>query len=155
MSRLTLLALVAVTGCISFEHGHEDTLACRDVNDPVQITGSDVVGNYVVLDVEFGGGCEDHEFGVWWSGAVAKSLPPQVSLELKHDDHGDPCDGWLSETLWIDMSPLHGAGSEVDVDFVRGTADGTHLTRVRYAYEGPTSPPADVITLERCGRVPY
>ena len=38
--------------------------------------------------------------------AVAKSMPPQATIELRHDGHGDACEAWVTEELAIDVSSL-------------------------------------------------
>lgn len=65
--------------------------------------------------MSYGGGCGDHTFQACWNGAVAKSMPPQATIELRHAGHGDACEAWVTEELAIDVSSLleHTAGTVV------------------------------------------
>ena len=42
-------------------------------------------------------------------------MPPQATIELRHDGHGDACEAWVTEELAIDVSSLleHTAGTVV------------------------------------------
>lgn len=84
---------------------------CRTAEgDPFQVDDVRVVGDTLELDVAYGGGCETHDFSLCWpDGAFMESSPVQASLEVLHDDHGDACDAWLSETVSLDLVPLKAA----------------------------------------------
>ena len=58
-----------------------------------------IEGDCIVLDVLYSGGCQEHGFDLYFSGAVAKSMPPQASLYLFHDNKGDGCRSILKKTL--------------------------------------------------------
>jgi hypothetical protein len=40
---------------------------------------------------------------------MAESYPPQIWVELYHEDNGDACDAWVTETLTLDLLPLREA----------------------------------------------
>ena len=73
------------------------------------IDSAAIEGGNLVLNVSYGGGCEEHEFELAWDGLVLESLPAQVSLQLYHNSNNDFCEAFLSETLVFDLSEL-GAG---------------------------------------------
>lgn len=61
-------------------------------SDPViSIDTVEVRGNIMYIDVTYGGGCEQHEFDVIGSLAIAKSYPPIRSIQLVHYANGDKC----------------------------------------------------------------
>lgn len=61
----------------------------------------------LLLNVSFGGGCNDtDDFELYWNGAVAESWPLQVNFVLWHDDHDDPCDAIEQRWLAFDISPI-------------------------------------------------
>lgn len=62
----------------------------------------------LLITVTYGGGCRSHKFQLNWDGAILKSNPPQVVLELSHNNNGDTCMALLSETLQFDLSTLEG-----------------------------------------------
>ncbi|MCA9649345.1 MAG: hypothetical protein H6712_19875 [Myxococcales bacterium] len=74
--------------------------------DRFQIRGARFEGDQLVVEVEYGGGCQRHDFRVLWNGAVRRSNPPQADFLLTHDGHADPCRMILHETLRIDMLDL-------------------------------------------------
>jgi hypothetical protein len=64
------------------------------------------------VDVSFSGGCAEHTYKVCWDGSFDESTPVKAQLKLFHDSHDDSCEGLLSETITIDMSPLAAAYKE-------------------------------------------
>ncbi len=58
--------------------------------------------------VRYSGGCEDHQFSVYWDGVATKSLPPQMVVNVYHDDRGDTCEAYLSDTVRFDAQELLG-----------------------------------------------
>lgn len=61
-------------------------------SDPIiNIDTVEVRGNIMYIDVSYGGGCEEHQFEVIGSLAIAKSLPPIRAIQLVHHSNGDKC----------------------------------------------------------------
>jgi hypothetical protein len=73
-------------------------------SDPFELLSAAIVGDSLQLIVEYGGGCETHEFGLCWNGLIAESAPPQISLDLIHDANNDSCLALISESLEFDIS---------------------------------------------------
>ncbi|MDP2305489.1 MAG: hypothetical protein Q8P18_05635 [Pseudomonadota bacterium] len=66
-----------------------------------------IEGDTLSVQVEYGGGCEEHAFVVCWpDGTFAESAPVQASLELWHGGLVDGCEALLNETLELDLTPL-------------------------------------------------
>jgi len=63
-------------------------------------------GNDIVVDVAYSGGCAEHGWQLYADEAVALSMPPQLAVYMVHDDGGDDCEAYPSETLRIDASAL-------------------------------------------------
>ncbi len=63
----------------------------------------------LTLDVEYSGGCEDHEFDLVAWGGWLESFPIQVNVLLAHESHGDACDALITQGLRFDLSPLERA----------------------------------------------
>lgn len=74
--------------------------------NPFFIGNLEIQGTILHAEVAGGGGCRPHSFSVCWNGAVADSYPPQVSLELAYDAHGDPCDALITHDVQIDLTSL-------------------------------------------------
>ena len=58
----------------------------------------------MLIDVSYGGGCEDHQFQVIGSPMISKSLPPVRPIQLVHNANGDKCKMNVTKTLEIDIS---------------------------------------------------
>ena len=76
--------------------------------DGIQILSSNIEGNTLTLDCTFSGGCEPHDFHIYFNGMSAKSLPPKINIELYHDAHNDNCEAKISQTLKINLIDLLG-----------------------------------------------
>ncbi len=81
------------------------------------IENAAVVGDELVVDVAYGGGCQVHDIGLCWNGVVEESLPPQTGIDLSHDAHGDACDAWIMEQRKLDLLPIK-AGLQGEVSVV-------------------------------------
>lgn len=70
-------------------------------------------GDRLTVDVQYGGGCRDHSWNMYFNGAILKSMPPQAILHLRHTvtDGPDPCRGMPMETLQFDLSSLKNVAS--------------------------------------------
>ncbi len=78
--------------------------------DGFDIEGVRVSGRTLSVDVRYGGGCEDHEFELYWDGRLLETSPAQARLRIVHDANGDACEALRSETLTFDVSALAGSG---------------------------------------------
>lgn len=74
--------------------------------DPVNIKDARQMGDFVVLDVSYSGGCEEHVFQLETKGDFTSTYPPEVNITLKHNSNGDRCRGIMDKKLWFDLSPL-------------------------------------------------
>jgi hypothetical protein len=65
--------------------------------------------------VNYSGGCKEHTFDLYSNGMYAKSLPPQLSLCLKHTNNGDACRKLIMKELKFNVSNLKYAGKKTVV----------------------------------------
>jgi hypothetical protein len=73
-------------------------------SDPISISNLRIQGNKMLIDVSYGGGCEDHQFQVIGSPMISKSLPPVRAIQLVHVANGDKCKMNVMKTLEVDIS---------------------------------------------------
>lgn len=138
-----LLVVAAALGACA----GESASPCEVGDAPLTLVSTQVRDHYVRLDLEYSGGCEDHEFAVWWSGLVGPSSPPDVAMTIQHHDHGDGCEALIRESIWLDLSPLHQVGLGTDRFLIRfhglpGVVD--------YTVAEPAPPPsADVLEINQ------
>lgn len=74
--------------------------------DQASITSMKIDGDTLRLTVTHGGGCADHTYQLYTSGAVMKSYPPQMNIRLSHNANGDACEALITKDLAFDLSPL-------------------------------------------------
>lgn len=68
---------------------------------------------FLILNVEYGGGCKEHEFKLRWDGSSRESNPPIVLFALYHDGKGDGCKAIVQKELRFDVSQFEGVIIEV------------------------------------------
>ncbi len=74
--------------------------------------------------VSHSGGCEEHGFNAYFSGAWLKSFPPQAVIELEHlNPNNDACRSLVKDTLYFDMRPLRYEGQNTVVVKWSGNAE--------------------------------
>ena len=110
--------LVAVTGLSpQIVTGALDALApapsgaavlptCMDLSpsDNFEISGAEIVGDELHVDVGYSGGCEDHDFTLCFDSIVLDTN--FWNLAIDHDAHGDACEAFITETRKFDLTPL-------------------------------------------------
>jgi len=65
-----------------------------------------VKGDTLFVMVNYGGGCEQHDFTMNTNMMWLKSNPPQLNLFMEHNAHGDKCRAVIKETLAFDITPI-------------------------------------------------
>jgi hypothetical protein len=84
--------------------------------DPLEIASAKVMGNTLVLEVSYGGGCKQHEFRLYGSKGFLESYPVQAMIWLSHDADGDMCEALIREQLMFNLTPLK-------IEYKRGYSD--------------------------------
>lgn len=65
--------------------------------------------------VNYSGGCKEHSFDLYSNGMFAKSLPPQLSLCLKHTSNEDACRKLIIQELKFNVNNLKYPGKNTVV----------------------------------------
>lgn len=87
-------------------------------SNPLASLAGRIEADCLVLDLRYSGGCAAHAFQLHWDGSVMESMPPQVHLQLSHQDGGDHCQRMVQETLRFDLATLKsfaGQGLEIGI----------------------------------------
>lgn len=80
--------------------------------------------SYFEIIVEYSGGCEEHEFELYWDHFVAESFPMQTWMTLAHMENDDNCDGIVTDTLTIDYQSIDGfSNQDMIVHMANGSSD--------------------------------
>lgn len=150
-SRLTLAAglLCCVVGC-------NDADPCPPGTDPFEVVSHEVRGQFVRLDIQYSGGCAEHDFAVWWTGIASGSCPGGVPLELQHYASGDTCDALVTESIWVDLSPVvDGVGfcnGGIRVNFVIDRGRSVLSFQLEEGTGGSRPPSEEVMSIDlSCG----
>ncbi len=72
--------------------------------DPYDVLDIKVKGDTLAVIVQYGGGCEPHDFQMHHNMRWMKSLPPQLNLYLEHESNNDMCRAMITHTLHFDLS---------------------------------------------------
>lgn len=99
--------------------------------DPYEIDTMWMVQDTLHIKVQYGGGCEPHEFELMSNGAYAKSMPPQMTLHLEHENNDDMCRGLITEELKFDLTPIRNPSTEKLIVRV----NGLKIDPVTYTYK--------------------
>ena len=128
--------------------------------DEFSIQSHSLQGQLLTLDLQYTGGCEEHDFEVWWGGVTSASDPPIVPLELQHDAHGDACEALIEEQIVVDLSALDDVPSSTPnlrLQLVVGEGGTSTLVEVSYDRPGSASAaPADALSIDtECGTIQF
>jgi hypothetical protein len=74
--------------------------------DAAKITHVALQRNILKINVIYQGNCQEHFFGLHAETAFLLSNPPQWSLYLSHDAHGDACTEHVEKLLSFDLAPM-------------------------------------------------
>lgn len=74
--------------------------------DAITIQSAQFVGEKLKLEVAYGGGCREHEFGLYVMPYLAESYPPQGSLVLTHNGNQDLCKAIVIKEIEFDFSKV-------------------------------------------------
>jgi hypothetical protein len=74
--------------------------------DPAKITTVALERNILKINVTYRGSCQEHTFGLHGETAFLLSNPPQWSLYLSHDAHGEICTENVEQQLLFDLTPM-------------------------------------------------
>lgn len=95
---------------INSEGDNEDiitaTLGEFKKTDPISILNVKIEENSMFIVVEYSGGCKEHNFELVGNNAVAKSLPPQRSIQLQHNGNEDHCRELITDTVTANIEAL-------------------------------------------------
>jgi len=80
--------------------------------DDLVVSGATLEGDTLTLNVAYTGCSPGHPLGGCWDGFFLESFPVQVDIDVAHDDLGEACDAFPSDSVDIDLTPLREAYAE-------------------------------------------
>jgi len=82
----------------------------QDATDLFNIDSIYIHNDSLIVEVQYGGGCQVHEFSLKSNGAYLKSKPVQLNLALEHKANNDMCRALLHHRLAFDIKKTQGGG---------------------------------------------
>ena len=86
-----------------------------NTGSPISIDSAQIHGNEISFFVNYSGGCKEHTFELYSNGNYSKSLPPQLSVFLKHNNNEDNCRELISRELIFNITKLKYQGKNTVV----------------------------------------
>ena len=117
---MKLLAILSIStilfSCGVFNKNHNDeenteqaqvekAIIAKEIpdSDLVTISSATLSGNTLSINISYSGGCEEHDFQLYGSMAVMKSMPPKRAIKLVHTANGDSCREFKEKTLTFNI----------------------------------------------------
>ena len=84
----------------------QDLMADSTLSDPFTLKSAviDTVKQELYIEVQYSGGCAQHDFELIWPENIIAVFPPVYPIILNHEDNGDMCEALPTETLVIDLT---------------------------------------------------
>jgi hypothetical protein len=83
-----------------------DNVNVKLKNDYLKVLEQYVSGDYLILKVQYSGGCKEHEIKIFTTGALLKTNPPMAELFIYHDANNDSCEALITKELKINLIEL-------------------------------------------------
>ncbi len=74
--------------------------------DAFDVDSVSVSSDTLMITVNYGGGCKEHDLFVVGTTAWEDSVPPLMDVVVIHDGHLDYCKALVTETLRIGLAPI-------------------------------------------------
>mgnify|MGYP006981761326 CR=1 FL=1 len=68
-------------------------------NSPTDILAASITDSTLTLKISYDGGCKKHEFNLYGSKNIQKSLPAIRGIMLHHNNNGDDCREKIEEEI--------------------------------------------------------
>lgn len=103
--------------------------------DPITVQQVTIEGDCLVLTLQYGGGCREHQIDLAlilpWCGTPP--LPPPT-FEIRHNANGDVCEALFTQNYSFDISGIREQG-KTKVDFILQTKNSSGvMTPQTYTY---------------------
>ena len=98
---LASITALAISSCVGKSKRSESTKDTTDIVDPATVQSAvyDEEKKAIVVVVEYGGGCEHHNFDLRPDPSCMEVSPVRCSAVLTHNSNGDTCEASLTQSL--------------------------------------------------------
>jgi hypothetical protein len=120
ISRILALTLLS-WGCFRYSANQNQPVSIDDAPILIMADSEEILSSYkdkarirsisvqqsiLIMDVSFGGGCEEHEFSLYSLPAFSSERMIQADLYLSHNGKGDLCKAMVHKRLIFNLLPL-------------------------------------------------
>ncbi|MBI2257740.1 MAG: hypothetical protein HYU67_02450 [Flavobacteriia bacterium] len=77
---------------------------------PFNIINTNISGNYMEFEVEYSGGCKEHDFKLIGEKNITKTQPPKRKITLIHNTFDDRCKSIVRKKIKFSISVLSNNG---------------------------------------------
>ena len=105
--------------------------------DPITIIKAKIDGDCLVLTLQYGGGCKEHQVDLALILPECGTPPlPPTTFEIRHNAKGDACKALVTKDYSFDISGIREEGKN-KIDFIinhPNSSEGTNQTKYTYYY---------------------
>lgn len=96
--------------------------------DPITIIEAKVDGDCLVLTLQYGGGCKEHQVDLALIQPECGTPPlPPPTFEIRHNANGDACKALVTKDYSFDISGIREEGKN-KIDFILGIGSSTGIS---------------------------
>jgi hypothetical protein len=105
--------------------------------DPITVISAKVDGDYLVLTLQYGGGCEEHQVDLALIQPDCGTPPlPPPTFEIRHNANGDSCKALITKEYSFNISGIRKEGKR-QTNFIlsaKNTSGTLESTQYTYKY---------------------
>ena len=96
--------------------------------DPITIIEAKIDGDCLVLTLQYGGGCKEHQIDLALIQPDCGTPPlPPPTFEIRHNANGDACKALVTKDYSFDISGIREDGKN-KIDFILGIGSSTGIS---------------------------
>ncbi len=74
--------------------------------DYLKVNSVSLDKNLLSFSLSYSGGCSEHLINVFAYTSFAKSIPPQINLQISHNANNDLCEAYITRKMQFDLSVI-------------------------------------------------
>ncbi|MCX7874909.1 MAG: hypothetical protein N2321_01940 [Melioribacteraceae bacterium] len=87
-------------------HLIDSTLDWIISKDYLKINSVSIEKNLLDVSLSYSGGCQEHFIDIFAYTSIAKSNPPQLTLQFSHNANNDMCEAYITRKMRFDLSTI-------------------------------------------------
>jgi hypothetical protein len=96
--------------------------------DPFKVLSAQITDqDSLIVEVEYGGGCKEHIFRLVSNGMMKKSMPPQCTIYLEHENNEDMCRALLRQKVSYYIGNLAKSDETIVIQLFDFNSENTKL----------------------------